>query len=85
MRLQLAYILNIEPGVHNDRIEWRQGLNTVAGPIYNRQNMEGNLFPDKAYGGKYSVFEQYLRNDKLQGYDGMYTTLGDPNAGQIAR
>ena len=80
-----SYILNIEPGVHNDRIEWRQGLNTVAGPIYNRQNMEGNLFPDKAYGGKYSVFEQYLRNDKLQGYDGMYTTLGDPNAGQIAR
>ena len=80
-----AYILNIEKGVHNDRIEWKQGINTSAGAVMDRQDTTVNALPDKTYGGKYSVFDQYLRNEKLPFYDGTYTTLGDPLAGMIGQ
>ena len=80
-----AYILGIDKGIHNDRIEWKQGVNTAAGVMYNRQNTASNSLPEKSYGGKNSVFEQYLQNEKLPFYDGMYTTLGDPLAGYVGR
>ena len=80
-----AYILGIDKGIHNDRIEWKQGVNTAAGVIYNRQNAESNALPSKAYGGNGSIFDQYLQNEKLPFYDGMYTTLGDPLAGWIGQ
>lgn len=78
-----AYILNIEKGVRNNRIEWDQGINTASGVVLDRQNVNIKTLPDKTYGGKYSVFDQYLRNERLPFYDGMYTTLGDPLAGII--
>ena len=78
-----AYILNIEKGVRNNRIEWDQGINTASGVVLDRQNVNIKTLPDKTYGGKYSVFDQYLRNERLPFYDGTYTTLGDPLAGII--
>lgn len=79
-----AYVLGIDKGIHNNRIEWNQEPNSRPGII---------LSPEKAapaicYSGNRSVNDLFMdnQNDISRAYpytDKMYTTLGDPLAGFI--
>jgi hypothetical protein len=78
-----AYVLNMEQGVYNPRINWNQGLNDKPGTI-----VGDKALPGASYSGNRS-FSDMFNNDsefikKAYPYAGnMYATLGDPNAGQM--
>ena len=79
-----AYILGMDGGIHNERIEWKQGLNDRPGVIYNSEI----ALPSTCYSGSRSVDDLYSGNDDIikKTYpfaDNTYTTLGDPSAGFI--
>jgi hypothetical protein len=79
-----AYILGLETGIHNERIEWEQGHNNRPGVIYDSEK----ALPATCYSGNRSVDDLYF-NDSAEisrafpYVDNMYTTLGDPSAGFI--
>lgn len=70
-----AYILDLEQGVHNPRLEWSNGINTLPGIVYNRID-DKQPYPMLSYGGKSSVFDQYLNNVTSSYPNNTYTTLG---------
>jgi hypothetical protein len=76
-----AYILDLEKGIYNPRLNWYQAPNTLPGVVYDEYSTQH--IPDLSYGGKYPVFEQYRINQGYQTVDNTYTTLGDPSAGFI--
>ena len=79
-----AYILGIDKGIHNERIEWNQGLNNRPGVVYSPDVS----LPATCYSGSRSVDDLYFNDSDLikKSYpyaDNTYTTLGDPSAGFI--
>jgi len=79
-----AYILNLEKGIHNERLEWYQEPNTFPGVVYQEGfPKQKQYIPTTSYGGNNNVFEQYLNNQSVPTVDNTYTTLGDPSAGFI--
>jgi hypothetical protein len=81
-----AYVLSIEKGIHNGRIEWDMGLNNRPGVIYDSEK----ALPATCYSGARSVDDLFM-NDQLEinrafpYTDNTYTTLGDPSAGFIGQ
>ena len=79
-----AYILGMGDGIHNERIEWKQGHNDRPGVVYNPDIP----VPALCYSGARSV-DDLFQNNKTEisrafpYTDNMYTTLGDPSAGFI--
>jgi len=80
-----AYILGLEKGIHNGRIEWEQGHNDRPGVVY-----DPNIpVPGLCYSGNRSI-NDFFQNNKEEisrafpYTDNTYTTLGDPSAGMIA-
>jgi hypothetical protein len=76
-----AYVLDLEKGVHNPRLEWAQGVNTLPGVIYSPDDSVKIKVPTTAYGGPTDVYQQYLINQTERRPNNTYTTLGDPSAG----
>ena len=80
-----AYLLGMEQGIHNDRIEWKQQHNDRPGVIYDSEK----ALPATCYSGNRSVDDLYF-NDQTEinrAYpyvNNEYTTLGDPSAGFLA-
>ena len=79
-----AYILGIDKGIHNERLEWNQGLNDRPGVVYSPDV----ALPGTCYSGSRSVDDMYFNDrsliKKVYPYvDNTYTTLGDPSAGFI--
>ena len=77
-----AYILGLQQGVHNPRLEWSKGVNNLPGVVYmpTTQDEPVNKY---CYGGDQSVFEQYTNNQRNGYTNNTFTTLGDPLAGYI--
>ena len=78
-----AYMLGLEQGIHNGRIEWEQGLNNRPGVIYDSEK----ALPATCYSGNRSVDDLYF-NDPAEisrAFFNTYTTLGDPSAGFIGQ
>jgi len=81
-----AYLLNLEKGIHNGRIEWELGHNNRPGVIYDSEK----ALPATCYSGARSVDDLFM-NDQLEinrAYpyvNNEYTTLGDPSAGFIGQ
>jgi hypothetical protein len=78
-----AYILGMEPGVHNPSLEWYNAPNVLPGVTYDAYS-QGRI-PDSCYGGSTDVFKQYTNNQRFKQTDNTYTTLGDPLAGFIGQ
>ena len=76
-----AYILGLEKGVHNPRLEWAQGANTLPGVVYSPDTTQ--KVPSLGYGGPTDVYQQYMINQMFKTTDNTYTTLGDPSAGVV--
>ena len=78
-----AYILDLEQGVHNPRLEWSNGVNTLPGIRYSPDDIGKEPVPMMQYGGTKSVFDQYLNNISQSYPNNTYTTLGLPTAGYL--
>ena len=76
-----SYILGLEKGVHNPRLEWAQGANTLPGVVYTPDTTQ--KVPALSYGGPTDIYQQYMINQTFKTVDNTYTTLGDPSAGFI--
>ena len=83
-----AYILGLQNGVHNDKLEWRQSVNNKPATVYDNNSVN----PGKSYGTNVSIKDLYPFANRNQetfsenqnGYlNNVYTTLGSPNAGYI--
>lgn len=79
-----AYILGLEKGVHNPRLEWAQGVNTLPGVVITPDTTKQKI-PSLSYGSPVDVYQQYMVNQTFPTVDNTYTTLGDPSAGYIGR
>ena len=79
-----AYILDMQQGNHNERLEWVQGVNNHTGVVYtpDTQNEKVN---SSCYGGENSVYDQYISNLQNGYNNNTFTTLGDPLAGYIGQ
>jgi len=80
-----AYILGLEKGIHNGRLEWEMGHNDRPGVIYNSEK----ALPATCYSGNRSVDDLYFNNQyeisrAFPWTSNEYTTLGDPSAGFLA-
>jgi len=81
-----SYILGMEKGVYNDRINWNQGRNDRTGLVYPEAD---KAMPGASWSSNRS-FEDLFMGDsealsKAYPYvNRTYATLGDPNGGQIA-
>ena len=78
-----AYILDLEKGIHNPRLEWIQGANTLPGVVLS-PDMQGQKIPSLGYGSPTDVYQQYMVNQTFKTVDNTYTTLGDPSAGFVS-
>jgi hypothetical protein len=79
-----AYVLGIEKGIHNGRIEWDMGHNNRPGVIYDSEK----ALPATCYSGARSVDDLFMNdqqeiNRAFPYVNNEYTTLGDPSAGYI--
>jgi hypothetical protein len=79
-----AYILGMEAGIHNERLEWVQGHNDRPGVVYNPDIP----VPALCYSGARSIDDLFQNNQTeisraFPYTDNTYTTLGDPSAGFI--
>jgi hypothetical protein len=79
-----AYVLGIEKGIHNGRIEWDLGHNNRPGVIYDSEK----ALPATCYSGARSVDDLFMNdqqeiNRAFPYVNNEYTTLGDPSAGYI--
>jgi len=74
-----SYILGINQGLHNDRIEFAKGLNNKQGTYYSPDSAN----PGKCYSGIRN--NEYPENEySTSGQRGnIFTTFGDPTAGFI--
>jgi hypothetical protein len=79
-----AYVLGMVSGIHNERLEWKQGHNDRPGVVY-----DPNVpVPALCYSGARSI-DDLFQNNKVEisrafpYTDNTYTTLGDPSAGFI--
>jgi hypothetical protein len=79
-----AYILGLEKGIHNPRLEWSNGVNTLPGIVYTPEDSGKEPTPMLSYGGTNPVFEQYLNNISQSYPNNTYATLGMPTAGYIS-
>ena len=79
-----AYILGLEKGVHNPRLEWAQGANTLPGVVITPDTTKQKI-PALSYGSPVDVYEQYMVNQTFPTVDNTYTTLGDPSAGFVGK
>jgi hypothetical protein len=79
-----AYVLDLETGIHNPRLEWIQGANTLPGVTYSPDDTFQKV-PTQGYGGATDVYQQYMVNQLFKSVDNTYTTLGDPSAGFIGK
>jgi hypothetical protein len=79
-----AFILGLEQGIHNPRLEWSNGVNTLPGIVYTPEDTGKEPTPTLTYGGDNSVFEQYLNNISQSYPNNTYATLGMPTAGYIS-
>ena len=79
-----AYILGLEKGIHNPRLEWEQGVNNFAGMSYNPYS-DYNKNSTTCYGGNVPVYGQYTVNQHIQVPNSTYVTYGDPSAGNIGQ
>ena len=79
-----AYILDMEKGIHNPRLEWSNGVNTLAGIQYTPEDVGKEPVPMLGYGGNKAVFDQYLNNISLSYPNNTFSGLGMPNAGYIS-
>jgi len=80
-----AYLLGMEPGIHNQKLEWSNGVNTLPGIVYTPGDTGKEPTPMLSYGGsKGSMSEQYLNNISQSYPNNTYTTLGMPTAGYIS-
>ena len=77
-----AYILGLEDGIHNERLEWQQGPNVLPGVVYSPDGVNQKV-PALSYGSPVDVYQQYMVNQTFRTIDNTYTTLGDPSAGMI--
>ena len=78
-----SHILDIGTGIYNPQINWQQGHNDRPGTIaYNK------VFPGSSYSGIRSIDDMFQHDNeainKAYPFVNMYTTLGDPNAGQVS-
>jgi len=79
-----AYILGLEQGIHNERIEWRQGHNNHPGVVYSSDK----LLPATCYSSNRTVDDLFMNdpNEIARAYpyvNNEYTTIGDPSAGFV--
>uniref|UniRef100_A0A6C0B0R2 Uncharacterized protein n=1 Tax=viral metagenome TaxID=1070528 RepID=A0A6C0B0R2_9ZZZZ len=79
-----AYILGLEQGIHNQRLEWSNGVNTLPGIVYTPEDSGKEPTPMLTYGGDKSVFDQYLNNISQSYPNNTYTTLGMPTSGYLS-
>jgi hypothetical protein len=79
-----AYMLNLEKGVHNERLEWEQAPNTLPGVVLS-PDVANQKIPAIGYGSPTDIYQQYMVNQTFKTVDNTYTTLGDPNAGFIGK
>ena len=78
-----SYILGLEKGVHNPRLEWAQGANTLPGVVYTPDSTQ--KVPALSYGGPVDIYQQYMVNQTFKTDNTTFTTLGDPSAGFIGK
>ena len=78
-----AYILGLEQGIHNPKLEWSNGVNTLPGILYTPEDSGKEPTPMLSYGGN-NVFDQYLSNISQSYPNNTYATLGMPTAGYIS-
>ena len=78
-----AYMLDLEQGIHNPKLEWSNGVNTLPGILYSPDDNGKQPTPMLTYGGSKPVFDQYLNNISQSYPNNTYTTLGMPTAGYI--
>ena len=80
-----SYVLGIDTNIYNPQINWQQGRNDRAGVLYEGSD---KAMPGASWSGNRSL------NDLFQGdseaiskaypfVDRTYTTLGNPNGGQL--
>jgi hypothetical protein len=79
-----AYILGLEQGVHNPRLEWSNGVNTLPGIVYTPEDTFTQPTPMISYGGKRSILDQYLTNISREFPNNTFSGLGMPTAGYIS-
>lgn len=79
-----AYILGMEQGVHNPKLEWSNGVNTLPGIVYTPEDSGKEPISMLSYGGNKPVFDQYLNNISQSYPNNTYTTLGMPTSGYIS-
>ena len=79
-----AFILGLEQGNHNPRLEWSNGVNTLPGIIYTPEDTGKEPIPILSYGGNKSVFDQYLTNISQSYPNNTFAGLGMPTAGYIS-
>ena len=79
-----AYILDLEKGVHNPRLEWSNGVNTLAGIQYTPEDIGKEDVPMISYGGRKAIFDQYLNNISMNYPNNTFAGLGMPTAGVIS-
>ena len=72
-----AYVLNMEQGIHNERLEWSNGVNDLPGIWYTPEDTGKEPTPTLSYGGTRPIFEQYLNNISQSYPNNTYTTLGN--------
>jgi hypothetical protein len=79
-----AYVLGMDKGIHNPGLEWSNGVNTLTGIQYTPDDSGKEPVPIMSYGGKNSVFDQYLHNISLNYPNNTFAGLGMPTAGYIS-
>jgi hypothetical protein len=77
-----AYILDLDEGIHNPRIEWNQGTNELSGIVF-MPTTTNQYVPTTSYGGDTTVSQQYTRNQHIGYTNNTYTTFGSPLAGYL--
>ena len=81
-----SYVLGIDKEIYNPQINWQQGRNDRPGVVYTESD---KAMPGASWSGNRSL-EDLFQGDRealSKAYpfvDRTYTTLGNPNAGQIA-
>jgi len=79
-----AYILGLNQGNHNQRLEWSNGINTLPGIVFTPEDNKNQPVSMLTYGGSKAVFDQYLGNISQSYPNNTFTGLGMPTAGYIS-
>ena len=81
-----AYILDMEPGIYNPQINWKQGHNDRPGIVFPES---GKALPGASWSGNRSLEDLFQGDqasiDKAYPFvNQRYITYGDPSGGQIS-